>query len=229
MGCCNNCLDTGLGTTYITYVAYASDSSGSNFSYTPLPTTKYIAFLNVSSTAGTPVAADFTGLWVSLYGSIVLQGDSPLTTTVTTTLTTLNTLALAQGFWKIGDAVECEFTTSCATPSVNDQAVTVTFLGQSPVSLAPINFDYGALGTVASIKVTFNAVRTAATTITTSFKIEYIETATGVLIATVGSNVINQVVTDSDGVATTLLIKGQCANGADTISLDYVYVKLIRS
>ena len=79
------------------------------------------------------------------------------------------------------------------------------------------------------IKVSFNAVRTAATTISTNFKIEYIEQGTAVLFDTVTSAVINQVVTDSDGAATTLLVKGKCANGADSISLDYICVKLNRS
>ena len=230
MGCCNDCLDNGLGITYQTYIAFASDSSGSNFSLsTPLATSKYIAFLNLASTAGTPVAADFTGLWTPLYGTVVLDSGSPLTTTSTTTLTTLNTLNLAQGFWKIGDELNCEIIASCATPSLNSQAITIAFLGQSPVSIAPINFDYGGLGTVSAIKVSFNAVRTAATTISTNFKIEYIEQGTAVLLDTVTSAVINQVVTDSDGAATTLLVKGQCANGADSISLDYICVKLNRS
>jgi hypothetical protein len=54
-------------TTNNLYVAYASDTSGSNFSLTPANTLPYIAF-RVSNTALTPVVTDFAGRWVRFQG-----------------------------------------------------------------------------------------------------------------------------------------------------------------
>ncbi len=56
------------GATAYLYVGYASDNSGTGFSLTPSPALPYIA-LKQSSSALTPIASDFAGLWVKFLGT----------------------------------------------------------------------------------------------------------------------------------------------------------------
>jgi hypothetical protein len=56
-----------VSTTNNLYVAYASDTSGSNFSLSPSVSLPFIAF-RVSSTVLTPVVTDFAGRWVRFQG-----------------------------------------------------------------------------------------------------------------------------------------------------------------
>lgn len=65
------------GTSTYTYVGYASDDAGSDFSTTPGDGLNYIA-VKVSATALTPVAADFDGLWkrYALDADVVVPSDT---------------------------------------------------------------------------------------------------------------------------------------------------------
>lgn len=57
------------GTSSYTYVAYASDSSGSNFSNTPSDSLKYRAEIHVSSPITTPTSSNFSGAtWQKFLG-----------------------------------------------------------------------------------------------------------------------------------------------------------------
>lgn len=57
------------GVTYYTYVRYANDAAGTNFSATPSNIRKWVAFLiTTTDHAGAPPPAFFTGLWVKFIG-----------------------------------------------------------------------------------------------------------------------------------------------------------------
>lgn len=64
------------GTSSYTYVAYASDDSGTDFTTTFDADLNYIA-IKVSATAiETPAASDFTGLWKNVKGAAGSKGDT---------------------------------------------------------------------------------------------------------------------------------------------------------
>lgn len=63
--------DTGVSS--YTYVAWASDSSGTDFSLTPSNTRKYRAEIHPTTPIASPVASDFAGKWVKALGD---DGDN---------------------------------------------------------------------------------------------------------------------------------------------------------
>lgn len=64
------------GTSSYTYIAFASDSSGSDFSLTPSNLLKYIAIKVTSYSISNPAASDFAGLWTKYIGE---DGDNAFT------------------------------------------------------------------------------------------------------------------------------------------------------
>lgn len=212
------CTSVGLTATSIVYVGYASDSSGSNFSLgTPLASSRYISFISVLSTAAIPTASSFAGKWTSLFGNTVLQSNITPTGTTTTTLTTLNTLTLPIGVWEIGDVIKTQHFLSCATPSTNSQAVSLWISGNNLLSLTP-NFNYnGAIATIQGIVIETEISKITALTAGVFYTVKYLS-ATGVVSYEV-SSLSGVVINNSDVATTPFLVKGQCSNGADTITL----------
>lgn len=214
----NCCTALGLTATSIVYVGYASDSSGNNFSLgTPLGGSTYVAFVSVLSTSAVPTASSFAGKWVKLFSSTVLQSNITPTGTATTTLTTLNTLTLPIGVWAIGDVIKTQHFLSCATPSTNSQAVSLLMSGNNLLSLTP-NFNYnGAIATIQGILIETQISKITALTAGVSYTVKYLD-ATGVVSYEV-SSLSSVIINNSDLATTPFLVKGQCANGADTITL----------
>lgn len=65
------------GTSTYTYVAYASNSSGANFSNTPSDSLKYRAEIHVSSPITTPTSSDFSGaVWQKFLGDSGTNGTN---------------------------------------------------------------------------------------------------------------------------------------------------------
>ena len=63
------------GTPAYVYVGWASDTNGTAFSTTPAPGLNCLAVLATNTAiVGTPAAANFTGLWVSVQGPIGVTG-----------------------------------------------------------------------------------------------------------------------------------------------------------
>ena len=60
------------------YIAYASDSSGTNFTNTFDPTLDYIAVLSVNTPKTPPVVGDFAGLWKNYKGTAGTNGTNGL-------------------------------------------------------------------------------------------------------------------------------------------------------
>lgn len=64
------------GTSSYTYVAWAADSNGTDFSLTPSNTRKYRAEIHPAYPIANPAASDFAGLWVKALGD---DGDNAFT------------------------------------------------------------------------------------------------------------------------------------------------------
>lgn len=57
------------GASSFTYIGYASDDSGTDFSLTPIASSTYIAVLNTDTEIPSPVVGDFAGLWNKYVGA----------------------------------------------------------------------------------------------------------------------------------------------------------------
>ena len=68
----------GDGVSSFTYIAYASDDAGTDFSNVFNPAFDYIAIKTTTSPLVSPVAGDFTGLWKNYKGPIGEPGDNGL-------------------------------------------------------------------------------------------------------------------------------------------------------
>ena len=96
------------GADAFVYIAYASDSSGTNFTNTFNAALNYIAVKNTTTAIAIPVASDFTGLWKNYKGA---TGAIGLTPTITDTSVTSNAIGtglktfsvLATNGWIVGD------------------------------------------------------------------------------------------------------------------------------
>lgn len=223
--CCNGCLETGLGITYQTYVAFASDASGSNFSLAaPLSTSKYIAFLDLPTTAAAPVAVDFTGLWVALYGSMELVEVAATDVTTGLTTTDISRFNTTLNFWKVGDAVELNYAFFTLFLSANSKIADVIFLG---VSLG-ITFDLNTAPSDAGVlKVSLK--KTAATTADFKYELMYTD-STGAMLGTPAAYYGSVAgLANTDSVTSSIIIEGTCGNVGETLERKYSSARVIKS
>jgi hypothetical protein len=65
------------GTSSYLYVAYATDSLGASFSNTPFGGATHVAIRRSDTAIPSPVASDFTGLWVQFRGTDGAEGNGP--------------------------------------------------------------------------------------------------------------------------------------------------------
>jgi hypothetical protein len=224
MGCCNDCTEIGLGTTYVTFIAYASDASGTNFSYTPLTTSKYIAFLSVISTASTPVAADFTGLWVAYYGTTVLGNEYFNTTSTLTTIEVLGTLTnvIPAALTKDGDVIRVLVDYVSLTPSANTKAITFKIGAVTVWNLTDMNDVNEQFGFIE-----FIITRTSATTISTRVFDNYYDTS-HIKTREIFYNNLTSTIASLNTTAATFTISATCATAPDTLTLGRVTVEYDR-
>lgn len=220
----SNCTELGLSIAYITYFGYADNASGTNFSLgTPLSTSKYIGFLSLPSTASPPSASDYTGLWVALYGNIVLQSNVTQETTTLVALTTLSTVDLPIGIWQIGNTIKMKYTFYGDLIEPN-KAVTLLFMGANPLGYLP-NFNYaGADTTIQRIVIDAEITKNATSGAIAICSVKYINN-TGVMLYEKG-NVGNLTITDTDTLASTIISKGQSTNAASSIYIESATVIL---
>jgi len=221
----NCCTLTGLTTYSVNYTGYASDSSGSNFSLgTPLSSSKYIAFISVLSTAGTPVAADFAGLWIELYGSLALVEVAAVDVTTSTTPTIISTFNTPLRFWKVGDVVNLSYSFFTLFLSANGKLADVLFLG---VSLG-ITFDLSTAPADAGIlKVTLT--KTSATAADFEYELMYTD-STGAMVGTPAAYFGSvSGLANTDSVTSSISIEGTCANAGETLERKYSSALLTKS
>lgn len=226
MGCCNDCLETGLGTAYQTYVAFASDNAGSAFSLaTPLSTSKYIAFLDLPTTAAAPVAADFTGLWNALYGQTVLGNTYFNVTSTLTTIEVLGTLTsvIPAALTHDGDVITVLVDYTAATPSANSKIITFKVAGVTVWALTDMNDvteQYGYLE--------FVITRTSATTISTRVKDSYYD-ATHIKTREIFYNNITSTIPSLATTAASMTVSATCGTAPDTLTLGRVTVEYMKA
>jgi len=224
MGCCNDCTELGLNTAFQTYVAFASDSSGSNFSLaTPLTTSKYIAFLDLPTTAGAPVAVDFTGLWVALYGATVLGNEYFNATSTLTTIEVLGTMTsvVPAALTNDGDVINVLVDYLTLTLSANSKILTFK-IGATTIYAADMNDVLEQFG-----YIEFVITRTSATTISTKVKDSYYD-ATRVKTRELFYNNITSTVSNMNTLPLTFTFSATCGTAPDTLTLGRATVEYMK-
>ena len=224
MGCCNDCLETGLNSAFQTYVAFASDSSGSNFSLaTPLTTSKYIAFLDLPTTAAAPVAADFTGLWVALYGQTVLGNEYFNTTSTLTTIEVLGTLSgvIPAALTHDGDVITVLIDYLTLTLSGNSKILTFK-IGSTTVYATDMNDVAEQFGYVQLVMT-----RTSATTLSVKVIDSYYD-ATRIKTRELFYNNVTPTITSLNTTAATFTVSATCGTAPDTLTLGRVTVEYMK-
>jgi len=225
-GCgCEECNELGLSVSYIPYNAYASDSSGSNFSLgTPLSSSKYIAWVSIASTAGTPVAADFAGLWTAYYGSNVL-GNTYFN--VTSTLTTEETLGTMTGvipaaLTKDSDVVRILVDYLTLTNAATSKVLRIKVGGVTINALTDISGATEQFGFVECI-----LSRTSSTTFSVRVIDNFYDT-TRLKTRELWLNNVTATVPNLDNNATTILVTATCGTAPNTLTLGRVTVEIDR-
>ncbi len=170
------CSSAGLNTTYKIWIAYASSSSGANFSLgTPLTTSKYRAIISLISTAGTPDVTDFIGQWVLMYGTNELIESAATSATSSTTPTDISKFTLPVNSWFTNDTINLNYTIWTAIPAGSGQLIEVFCCGQSMVALDMSLFTADALAIRISIK------KTSTTSADLNFEVKYTDSSGTVL------------------------------------------------
>jgi hypothetical protein len=147
------------GDSSFTYIAYASDTSGTGFSLTPGSGLNYVAFKTTDTEIVSPVAGDFAGLWRQ-YAVAALAATAPLTYDSSTGVMSLNAASVNTASYVVQRDANGDFAarkivlgTATATDHVTfGSAATMGYTGGNVVFNVPVKPTKLIVGTLHELR-----------------------------------------------------------------------------